>query len=310
METKVKIGIVDEHQVFRNAIKAIISKYEQYELTLEAENRLDFTVQLSSQVDVVFIDIEMLIKDQYNLIRQAKLRNKKIKIIALSLITDEHYFGQLINSGVRGIISKHTSRKVLVESIEQVMQNKIYISDNYNKTLVDNSIKIGKMETKKVLLVDDDIDIITVAKAILTKEGFEVYTASNKVEGLKKAKEIMPDIAILDVMMTTYFEGFELAKGFKDDESLKRIPVVIQSSIDVLISSDYSVIDMAKNMRTQAQYKELDVLLIKDINTGKGGIDYRTNDNKSHWVEVEGFMKKPIESSILLNTINKILKAS
>jgi CheY-like chemotaxis protein len=166
------------------------------------------------------------------------------------------------------------------------------------------------METKKVLLVDDDIDIITVAKAILTKEGFEVYTASNKIEGLKKAKEVMPDIAVLDVMMTTYFEGFELAKGFKDDEQLKRIPVVIQSSIDVLISSDYSVIDMAKNMRAQAQYKELDVLLIKDITTGKGGIDYRTNDNKSHWVEVEGFMKKPIESNILLNTINKILKNS
>ena len=41
---------------------------------------------------------------------------------------------------------------------------------------------------------------------------------------------------------------------------------------------------MAKNMRSQAQYKELDVLLIKDINTGKGGIDYKTADNKSHWV--------------------------
>jgi DNA-binding NarL/FixJ family response regulator len=310
METKVKIGIVDEHIIFRNAIRTIISKNDQFELALEAENRLDFTLQLNKQVDVVLIDIEMLIKDQYNLIRQAKLRHKNVKIIALSLITEEHYFGQLINSGVSGIISKHTSRKVLVEAIEQVMQNKIYISDNYNKTLVDNSIKIGKMETKKVLLVDDDIDIITVAKAILTKEGFEVYTASNKIEGLKKAKEVMPDIAVLDVMMTTYFEGFELAKGFKDDEQLKRIPVVIQSSIDVLISSDYSVIDMAKNMRAQAQYKELDVLLIKDITTGKGGIDYRTNDNKSHWVEVEGFMKKPIESNILLNTINKILKNS
>lgn len=307
MTTKVKIGIVDKSNTFRTAIKNILSKNEQIEICLEAESRLDFIGQLNNHLDLVFIDSEMLIKDQYNLVRQAKLQNKTIKIIALSFNTEELYFGKLINFGVNGILSKLTSKTELNQAIESVMNGKRYISDNFNKTLVNNSIKMGKMETKKVLLVDDDIDIITVAKAILKKEGFDVYTASNKTEGLKMAKEIMPDAAILDVMMTTHFEGFELAKGFKEETHLKRIPVLIQSSIDVLISSDNSVIDMAKNMRNQAEYKELDVLLIKDITTGKGGIDYKGTDGKSHWVEVEGFIKKPVDANHLVNNLNRLL---
>lgn len=308
METRTKIGIVDRHSTYRDAIKTVLRKNKNVEVVLEAQSRLDFIGKLSDQLDVVFIDVEMLLKDKSNLIQQARLENPHVKIIALSFITEEERFGKLILKGINGILSKHTNRLELNEAIEVVMQGKIYVSENFNKTLINNSIKINKMETKKVLLVDDDIDIITVAKAILTKEGYEVYSASNKTEGLKKAKEVMPDLAILDVMMTSHYEGFELARGFKDDAELKRIPVMIQSSIDVLISSDNSVISMAKNMRNQAQYKELNVLLIKDINTGKGGIDYLTNDKKSHWVEVEGFMKKPIEANILINSVAKYLK--
>ena len=68
------------------------------------------------------------------------------------------------------------------------------------------------METKKILIVDDDIDVITVVKAILNKEGYEVIYANDKIEGIKKAWAEKPDMAILDVMMTTHFEGFEMAK--------------------------------------------------------------------------------------------------
>jgi len=212
------------------------------------------------------------------------------------------------NSVLNAIISKHTNRTELNDALENVMQNNIYISKNYNKDLIKNSIKFGNMSTKKVLLVDDDMDIITVAKAVLNKKGFDVYTASNKAEGIKMAKEIMPDLAILDVMMTTHYEGFELAKGFKENPELKRIPVLIQSSIDVLMSTDYSVFDMAMNMRSQKKYKELDVLLIKDASTGKGCVDYRTSDNETHSVEVEGFIRKPIDAEDLIRNVNKLLK--
>ena len=59
------------------------------------------------------------------------------------------------------------------------------------------------METKKILIVDDDIDVITIIETILKKEGYTVISANDKKEGMKKIREEKPDLAILDVMMTT-----------------------------------------------------------------------------------------------------------
>ena len=53
------------------------------------------------------------------------------------------------------------------------------------------------METKKILIVDDDIDIITVVKAILSKAGFDVLTASDKIAGIKKAWAEKPSLSRL-----------------------------------------------------------------------------------------------------------------
>ena len=51
------------------------------------------------------------------------------------------------------------------------------------------------METKKILIVDDDIDVITVLSAILKKEGFEVISANDKIDGIKKAWTNKPDLS-------------------------------------------------------------------------------------------------------------------
>jgi len=50
------------------------------------------------------------------------------------------------------------------------------------------------------------------------------------------------------------------------------------------------------------------VILLKDIITGKAGIDYRTEDGKTVWVPVGGFLKKPVDSKKLLHEIKSLLK--
>ncbi|HRF40758.1 MAG TPA: response regulator, partial [Saprospiraceae bacterium] len=57
------------------------------------------------------------------------------------------------------------------------------------------------METYKILLVDDEPDILDFLRYNLQKEGFQVFTAGDGVEGLRKAEEIRPHLAILDIMM-------------------------------------------------------------------------------------------------------------
>jgi two-component system alkaline phosphatase synthesis response regulator PhoP len=57
------------------------------------------------------------------------------------------------------------------------------------------------MKEKKILLIDDEQDILEILSYNLRKEGYQVYTANNGNEGIAKAKEIIPDLILLDVMM-------------------------------------------------------------------------------------------------------------
>jgi len=163
------------------------------------------------------------------------------------------------------------------------------------------------MENKKILVVDDDIDVVAVLQTILENEGFEVVTAHNKVDGIKKAKEEKPALAVLDVMMTTHFEGFELAKELFDSPETKAIPRLMQTSIDVLPTSSPDVIGMAREFRKSPEYKELEVLLIEDKKAKKAGIDYRTKEGNNVWVPVDGFLAKPVDSKKLLPEIERLL---
>jgi len=164
------------------------------------------------------------------------------------------------------------------------------------------------MESKKILIVDDDIDVITIIETILRKEGFNVISATNKVEGMQKIKEEKPDLAILDVMMTTHYEGFELAKELTDDPNLKKMPVLMQTSIDILTTTKPDVQSMAREFRKNQGFKELHVLLVKDINTGKAGVDYLSEDGNSIWFPVDGFLRKPVDANKVVPEIKKILK--
>ncbi|OFY34380.1 MAG: hypothetical protein A2W91_15940 [Bacteroidetes bacterium GWF2_38_335] len=155
--------------------------------------------------------------------------------------------------------------------------------------------------------MDDDIDIITVLETLLKKEGYEVVTASNKKEGIEMIKSEKPDLAILDVMMTTQYEGFELAKELLDNPQFKEIPFLIQSSIDILTTTKAAVQEMAREFRKDPNYKDLQVLLVKNVTTGEAGIDYRTEKGESVWFPVNGFVRKPVEAARILPEIKRIL---
>ena len=163
------------------------------------------------------------------------------------------------------------------------------------------------MNTKKILIVDDEADIISALSTILEHEGYKVITSNHKEEGLKLAKAAEPDLAILDVMMATHYEGFELAKDLVNDPECKNMPILLHTSIEVFITSDASVGEMASEFRQDPNFRELQVILIKDTVSGKAGIDYRTEDGKSVWVPVSGFLKKPVDPKKLLQEVKSLL---
>ncbi len=158
---------------------------------------------------------------------------------------------------------------------------------------------------KKILIVDDDMDVIITLQTILKSKNYEVVTAMNKGEALEKLRAEKPDLAILDVMMTTHFEGFELAQEMLSSDEFKNIPFLIQSSIDILTTTKASVQEMARQYRKDPNFKDLRVLLVKNIKDGTAGIDYLDEEGKTHWFNVRGFIRKPVDANKILPEIEK-----
>jgi two-component system alkaline phosphatase synthesis response regulator PhoP len=76
------------------------------------------------------------------------------------------------------------------------------------------------MDNAKILLVDDEQDILDLIKYNLEKEGFEVQTANNGREGLREARVFLPDLILLDVMMPE-MDGMETCIQLKDLPELR-----------------------------------------------------------------------------------------
>ncbi|MBU2509808.1 response regulator [bacterium] len=83
---------------------------------------------------------------------------------------------------------------------------------------------------KEILLVDDDLDILDSLSIILKSNGYSVQTAINGQEALKSLITKKPDLMILDIMMTTETEGFDLAYELKNKPEFENLPVIIMSS--------------------------------------------------------------------------------
>ena len=83
---------------------------------------------------------------------------------------------------------------------------------------------------KRVLIVDDDPDIITFIVTVLEENSYTPIIAKNGEEGLSKVRVENPDLVILDVLMPKQ-SGIKMYRELKTDESLKNIPVIILSGI-------------------------------------------------------------------------------
>jgi CheY-like chemotaxis protein len=128
------------------------------------------------------------------------------------------------------------------------------------------------MEKAKIMVVDDDADFICVVKTILESEQYIVVTAGDKTEGMEKIMVEKPDLAILDVMMNAWNDGFEMSRQLKKDTQFKNMPLLMLTAVE-----------------------------------NKTGIDFKSTVGDPVWLPVDAFLNKPVEPSVLLAEVKKLL---
>ncbi|MBN1317238.1 MAG: response regulator [Anaerolineales bacterium] len=110
----------------------------------------------------------------------------------------------------------------------------------------------------KIFVIDDDQDFLEATKMALEANGFEVDTASTSQEGIKKILSGKPDLLILDVIMDTDYEGFEVARTLREDHKLTALPIIMLSGIHSQKINPY-------RFAPDGEYLPIDVFLDKPI---------------------------------------------
>ncbi|HOT97134.1 MAG TPA: response regulator [bacterium] len=126
--------------------------------------------------------------------------------------------------------------------------------------------------SKKILLIDDDVDIVEFNRVLLTKAGYTVCTAYSGSEGLEMALDEKPDLVILDVMMSSVGEGFEVARQIRKNETIRHTPILMLTGVNR---------EHPFNLRI--------------------GPD-------SEWNPVDSFIEKPVQKEVLLQKVSALLQ--
>jgi DNA-binding response OmpR family regulator len=82
------------------------------------------------------------------------------------------------------------------------------------------------MSSKKILIVDDEVQLVEMVKLRLEANGYSVITACDGQEGLDKARIEKPDLIILDLMLPK-IDGYKVCRMLKFDEKYKNIPIIL-----------------------------------------------------------------------------------
>ncbi|MBF0539306.1 MAG: response regulator [Nitrospirae bacterium] len=175
--------------------------------------------------------------------------------------------------------------------------------------------------SRRVLIVDDDIVTRKFLSLVLERNGYGVVMAENGVEGFDKAKEIKPDLIVLDVMMPRR-NGISTLQGIRSDPDLRDIPVIMLSSIASFIEQANQEIDdpeTIKNMRVLLEHVDSSIerfflrynsyrkLLLMEREELVERYRKKGAEIKSYMVLPDIFMDKPTAPETFMEAVNGLL---
>ena len=115
---------------------------------------------------------------------------------------------------------------------------------------------------KKVLIIDDDFDLVEAMRITLETAGFDVIDAQDGERGLDKIRSEMPDLVLLDVMMSSMDEGFHVAYKIREESAIKDTPIVMLTAVGNQTGFQF---DPGKD----ADFLPVDAFLEKPVNPKK-----------------------------------------
>ncbi|MCG2724711.1 MAG: response regulator [Elusimicrobia bacterium] len=211
------IMVADDDEEFCDLLKMFLESNSYKPLIINDAQKIIEAVKIEKP-DLLLLDIMMPKKDGFQIMDelQDEVQTAKIPIIVLSALRLNNYQEKGMLTGLPEIISRELPKEIVLNAIKKCIGRDI-------------SPKIGqRTQTIKprVLIADDQTELLFLMKETLEKSGFEVAAANDGKEALQMAFESHPDIAVLDYNMPQK-DGLAVAEELKNNPLFAHVPIII-----------------------------------------------------------------------------------
>jgi DNA-binding NarL/FixJ family response regulator len=169
---KISVLIVDDHRLFREGMKLLLGNLPGIGEIFEAESGEDFLALLKQGLNpgIVFMDINMQGINGIEATRSALLLYPDLRIIALSMYSDEAYYTKMIEAGVKGFILKNSGIREVEAAVSQVSAGFNYVSQEILSSLMKNINRASEPARTFALSEREEKVLVHICKGLSNQE--------------------------------------------------------------------------------------------------------------------------------------------
>lgn len=153
---KIKVLIVDDHQLFREGIATLLYSAKNIEVIAQAEDGLDAIEKAKHyKPDVILIDIAMPRMNGIEAIKKLKILNPGIKLISVSMHSEKQYVKGVLEAGGDGYLLKNCTYRQLTDAIQMVYEGKKYLSEDITEMVINGYLTPSDSESSEYEKLSD-----------------------------------------------------------------------------------------------------------------------------------------------------------
>ena len=159
---KIQVAIVDDHTLLRKALGKLVSSFENYSILFEAGNGKEIKEKITKHIipDVILLDVNMPEMDGYETVSWLYKNYPQIKVLALSMFSDELTIIKMLRLGAKGYILKNIDPEELKLALDSVMQKNFYLSEYISGKIISGLHKDLDKEIDPVFLTEKEKEFL------------------------------------------------------------------------------------------------------------------------------------------------------